>query len=280
MGGTEAGPAGSPPPPGRGRGRQGCRSRSTAAASRLDDGRGTGVTARVEHPPQRRGPPGRRPWRPQRRRPPDPEQVLVAAAVVDHQDAVVGQPGPELGDERRGEERQVAGEQRHDVGGHLGAGRPAARRPGRRPAAARGPGGRPCGTGWRRADDDPLRRRRRRRPAPRRASCGRRPRAAAWPGRPAAPPCRRPARRPCTASPVPRRHRRSDGVGTVLRVGRVTSRTPVLRIRGAQHTTRPGHGRRGGAAGDPAGRHPARGHDAHARATTSTWCTASSPPRG
>jgi FdhD protein len=28
-------------------------------------------------------------------------------------------------------------------------------------------------------------------------------------------------------------------VGTVLRVGRVTSRTPVLRIRGAQHTTRP-----------------------------------------
>src|SRR4029453_5374084 len=48
---------------------------------------------------------------------------------------------------------------------------------------------------------------------------------------------RRPARRPCTAATAPRRHRR--GVGTVLPGGRVTTRTPALRIRGAGPTPRP-----------------------------------------
>src|SRR5438067_765447 len=68
-----------------------------------------------------------------------------------------------------------------------------------------------------------------------RASCA----GTVWPGRPARRPSPRPAPRPRTGEVVPRRHRRAARVGTVHRVGRVTSRTPVLRIRGPQHSTRP-----------------------------------------
>ena len=185
------------------------------------------------------GPAGAGHGRPQRRRPPDAEQQLVAAGVVDDEDPVAGEARAQLADQRRGEERQVAGEQRDDVRGHRRRGRPAARRPARRPAAARGRRTTSGGHRLRRADDDPSR------GVGDRVEDGGEHRAATHlelrlrPARPAGPPCRRPARRPCRAAAGPRRHRRPRTWVPSSLVGRVTSRTPVLRIRGPVHTTRP-----------------------------------------
>jgi hypothetical protein len=65
---------------------------------------------------------------------PHAEQQLVGAGVVDDQHAVPGEPGAQLGDHRRGHERQVTGQDGDDVALH---GRQARGECGHRPAAGR-----------------------------------------------------------------------------------------------------------------------------------------------
>ena len=146
--------------------------------------------------------------------------------------------GAELADQRAGEERQVAGEHGDDVGGRPRRGRPAARRRGRRRAAARGPDARPAGTGW--GGPTTIRCSASATAASTVASIGAPAdlAAAAWPGRRAGPPGRRPARRRCTAAAAPRRHRRAAWVPSCP-----WDESPAghrcCASAGAQHTTRP-----------------------------------------
>ena len=164
------------------------------------------------------------------------EKQLVPAAVVDDQHGVAGQPLPQLVDQRRRQERQVGGEHGDDVC-----------RPDRRPAAAR------HGAAAGRLlphQDDPVRDRLRGPDDDARGGAGHRgqdggqhrPTAdlqlrlglPAEPGR--LPPASTTAVNGGSGSMAETVGRRR---GYRRAVGRVTSRTPVLRIRGAVHTTRP-----------------------------------------
>ena len=265
------------PGPGPAPGRPGCRSPATGAACpgrrRAASGgrrgrRASGAARRaaaaataarraaVRQTPSRSGP-GRRRRRPGRRRP---------------------EARAELGDRGGGQERQVAGQHGDDVGRDAGEAGPQCRH---RAAA-----------GWLLADQDDVGRHRLGRAhddAARgvgdRVEHGGEHRAAAdlaaaaWPARRAGPPFRRPAPRPCTAAAGPRRHRRAAAwVPSCSWDESPAGHRCCGSAGGAHHPARtpsPPRSRwRSGWAGrrwrSPCAR----------RATTSTWCTASSPPRG
>ena len=275
-----AGTCGARPPPGRGPGRRGCRSPARAAgcpARRRGRYRRDGE--RGEHPAQRTS--GRAPaamadrsaavrQTPSRywSRPPSsttrtPSPVSRARSSATSAAVRNGRSPASSADDVRATPRR---------------GRPAGPRRGRRPGAARGPGGRRAapaaggpttircvgvGDGGQHGGEH-------RAPADLQLRLG----LPAEPGRLAAGQHHGGVRRP-------RLHGDTVDPGRGYRPARGTSHQPDAgaadpRAR-AHHPA--GHRRRRGAAGDPPGRHAAGGHDAHARATTSTWCTASSPPR-
>lgn len=175
----------------------------------------------------------------QGRGPPDAEQQLVPAGVVDHQHAVLGQLLAQGGDQVAGEEGQVGGED----GDHLGRpdrGEPGGER-GNRAATRRDLSDEhdALGDGLGRSDHDD------RVGVPYGVQDGGEHGAAtdvqlrlglsAEPGCPA-------AGQHDGREGRERGHGRNGrawAVSTVIGVGRVTSRTPVLRIRGAVHTRRP-----------------------------------------